>query len=787
MFTLTTRSVILFIAFAINFIVAFMSWQRSRTRDGLYFAIAMSGVAFWTLAAMFDSATISTSLKVFFVKLDYTGYTIALVFFALFVLFYAGYENWLEKTWIKALSIFIPLSNILLVWTNDWHQWLWSGLVKNAVSGSTVVFERGPASIFAVITGYLVIFSIILPLWGATRRGSELARRQARLLFMASLIMVLGNLLYLFGPPDLRELDWRQIALSISGLLFFLALYGTRLLDFVPLARHRLVSSLSDGMIVFDMQNRIVDINLAAAQIVGSHAESLIGKDMHEIVLLSKSFSDYPLDQEIKTELEIGSTNRHYFDVLLSPLRNGRNKLIGRLMVFRNITERKKNELRLLQLTQAVEQSPASVLVTDLEGDITYVNPHFTILTGYSLSEVIGKNTNIVRSGHTPDHVYQDMWNTIKGGRTWQGEFLNRKKNGDLYWENAVIAPVVDSEGQILNFIAIKEDITKRKDAESALRSSEERFRHLVMSAPDAVFGVDQSGKIILANREAASLLGYEDEELIGFSVENLVPEILRDWHIDHRAHYLEHPSTRVMGKALELSARRKDGKVVPVEINLSHSLTEKGPMVIAHMRDITQRRLADDALRDANQQLEKQLREIEMLQASLREQALHDPLTQLHNRRFLDEAIEQALHHAERASEALSIILLDIDHFKAINDEFGHAAGDACLVALANILQRNLRKADISCRYGGEEFLLVLPTTNLEGAVLYAEKLRLLVNNEVFIPEQKEIKFTISIGIASYPSHGATQSEIINKADDAMYVSKRRGRNCITVWSPKD
>jgi diguanylate cyclase (GGDEF)-like protein/PAS domain S-box-containing protein len=656
MFTLTNISVVLFATTAINLIATFISWQRRGTAGGRYFALGMAGVTFWTLAASLDYAAIPIPLKVFFAELEYTGYNIAFASFGLFALCYAGFEDWLDKAWVRALFWIIPLSNILLAWTNDWHGWLWSGFARSDIGDNTVIFEHGPAYLWAVVTGYLMILVIILPLWQALRKGSELSHRQARLLFAASLIPIVGNLLYLFESPQSRGLDWTPIAFSLAGVLFLLALFGTRLLDIVPIAHDKLVSSLADSMIVVDMQNRIIDVNHAAVRMLESSSATLIGKALTEVVSLPDSFSAPALDQEMKTELAVGITDKRYFDVLLSPLRDRHGKLLGSLVVFRNITERRENELRLLQLTQAVEQSPASVVITDFDGNITYVNPRFATLTGYAASEVIGKNPSVLQSGYTPEEVYRELWHTIKSGQTWHGEFLNRKKNGDLYWENAVIAPVMDQEGHILNFIAIKEDITERKRAE--------------------------------------------------------------------------------------------------------------------------------DDLRSANRQLESRLKEIEALQASLREQAIRDPLTQLHNRRFLNEAIEQEFHHAERALESLSVILLDIDFFKAINDTYGHAVGDACLVALADLLQQHVRKSDIACRYGGEEFMLVLRATNLAGAAQYAERLRLLVADQVFNIDALEIKFTISLGISTFPAHGTSYRVIINKADDALYASKRTGRNRVTSWT---
>lgn len=659
MFKLTLIASILFITSAINFVGFYVSWQRRTTRGGLSFSLGLLALTFWTLAAGFDYAAIPLPLKVFFAKLEYTGSSLALALLVVFVLAYAGYEGWFKSRPGKTLLGMIAVSNILLAWTNDWHRQLWTGFRYSEIGDNTAIFYHGPAFVWVVGSGYVMITIILVTLWQASRRGSDLSRRQAGLLFWTSLIPIAGNLFYLLQQPELQGIDWTSITFSITGILFLIALYGTRLLDLAPIARTKLVSSLSDGMIVLDNQNRIIDINEPAIRMIGLGRASPIGKDLVEMAPAAHQLLEQAPDLEIKTQIEFGTTHKNYFDVLISPLYEDNRAVIGRLIIFRDITEHRRNELRLLQLTQAVEQSPASVVVTDLKGNIDYVNPQFTILTGYTLAEVIGRNSNIVQSGQTPDTVYKDMWQTIEAGQTWQGEFLNKKKNGELYWEQAVIAPVFGPEGQILNYIAVKENITKRKQAEEALQK--------------------------------------------------------------------------------------------------------------------------------ANQQLESQLSEIKALQGSLHEQAIRDPLTELYNRRFLNEAVEREFHRAARLAQPLSIIILDIDHFKDINDKHGHAVGDAYLIMLANLIRQHTRRTDIVCRYGGEEFLLVLPDTSLDAAAQQAEKLRHLCAEAFHLAEGLEISATISLGVASYPVHGSNQHEIINKADQALYTSKYSGRNRVTVWGDKN
>ncbi len=161
------------------------------------------------------------------------------------------------------------------------------------------------------------------------------------------------------------------------------------------------------------------------------------------------------------------------------PLLDETGKPCGAVAALIDITNRKQAEETTRKLCRAVEQCPETVVITDLAGNIEYVNPKFTQLTGYAQEEVLGMNLSILKSGQTPEHVYQQMWDTILAGREWRGEFCNQKKNGEIYWESASISPISNGNGIMTHFIAVKEDITERKQTEAMLRENEARFRSL--------------------------------------------------------------------------------------------------------------------------------------------------------------------------------------------------------------------------------------------------------------------------------------------------------------------
>jgi len=199
-------------------------------------------------------------------------------------------------------------------------------------------------------------------------------------------------------------------------------------------------------------------------------------------------------------------------------------------------------------------------------------------------------------------------------------------------------------------------------------------------------------------------------------------------------------------------------------------------------LRDITNIKHIENALRVTNENLSQKLAEIEALQIKLKEEAIRDPLTGLYNRRFLQETLNREIAHADRASIPLSLAMIDLDHFKKINDTYGHAIGDLFLITLGNLLAQKTRSSDVSCRYGGEEFVIVMPAASLEEAAQRIEQLRVEFSAIKIDVGNGKIGITLSAGVASYPLHGDNDKSLLDAVDRALYAAKAAGRNRVIV-----
>jgi diguanylate cyclase (GGDEF)-like protein len=198
--------------------------------------------------------------------------------------------------------------------------------------------------------------------------------------------------------------------------------------------------------------------------------------------------------------------------------------------------------------------------------------------------------------------------------------------------------------------------------------------------------------------------------------------------------------------------------------------------------RELSDRRRAEEELRGANARLSGQLAEIEALQARLREQAVRDALTGLFNRRYLTETLQRELSRCAREERPLSVVMLDVDHFKALNDASGHEAGDRVLQALSEILSEQIRHEDVACRYGGEEFVMVLPGATAASAMARAESWREAVLSLTLDHQGAMLGVTVSMGVAESPTHATHADDLLRRADMALYEAKRQARNRVVL-----
>jgi len=310
----------------------------------------------------------------------------------------------------------------------------------------------------------------------------------------------------------------------------------------------------------------------------------------------------------------------------------------------------------------------------------------------------------------------------------------------------------------------------KGKDAEGGQISSL-IYRAILETSPDSVAATDLLGNYIFANKQTAVLHGYDTtEEFIGKSALNLVA--LGD--VTKALKSMNITLADGVARNIEFDLLRKDGSTFPAELSAALVKNEFGIPVafIAITRDITERKHVADQLHDMNEQLRLQLAEIEKLQAILQEQAIQDPLTGLYNRRYMEEALKQEFARAHRANQPFSVIMLDLDNLKVLNDQHGHAVGDQALKKLGMLIKSMTRREDIACRYGGDEFLIILHNTNEVNAL---NRLREWETSGTSKNLGDKFDIHFSAGFATYPVHGKTIEEIIHVADTALYESKAK------------
>jgi len=284
----------------------------------------------------------------------------------------------------------------------------------------------------------------------------------------------------------------------------------------------RLSEATFEGIVV-SRDGKIIDSNIQFERMLGYEHTETVGTEISAFVApesRTKVAEHIQSMSEVPYEHLALRKDGSAFPVEIRAKTIAANGHILRLTAVRDMTERKKMEEDLRIVWRAVDQSPASIVITDTTGTIQYVNPAFTEVSGYSLEDVVGKNPRILKSGLTSPEEYSRLWETIVYGGVWHGTFANRKKNGELYWESASISGVTNEHGVITHFVAVKMDTTDAKKMEDALRMSEQRYRNLMEHSPDGVYKTTHDGKFVELNQALVNMLGYNSkEELMAINI----------------------------------------------------------------------------------------------------------------------------------------------------------------------------------------------------------------------------------------------------------------------------
>jgi diguanylate cyclase (GGDEF)-like protein/PAS domain S-box-containing protein len=293
------------------------------------------------------------------------------------------------------------------------------------------------------------------------------------------------------------------------------------------------------------------------------------------------------------------------------------------------------------------------------------------------------------------------------------------------------------------------------------IMTSELRYRRLFEAAQDGILILDaETGRITDVNPFLINMLGYSREEFI----EKELWEVGAFKDIDASLAAFEALQKNEYIRYEGLPLRAKDGRLIDVEFVSNVYLVGGEKVIQCNIRDISERKRAQDALAES--------------EALLREQSVRDHLTGIFNRRYMEETLERELLRALRKHFSVGIIMLDVDDFKRFNDCYGHAAGDAILHELGNLLLEHIRGEDIPSRYGGDEFIVVLPDASREVTYERAERLCEHARHLNIQFEAQELEaVTLSLGVAMFPEDGSTSATVLKAADDALYRAKRDGR----------
>jgi diguanylate cyclase (GGDEF)-like protein/PAS domain S-box-containing protein len=494
------------------------------------------------------------------------------------------------------------------------------------------------------------------------------------------------------------------------------------------------------------------------------HMPHIDGYTLLRELRLSRSLTDLPvivLTADTQKEASQRAFEAGASDFLTKPLDATEVVLRVRNLLEMRIAEERYRLLVDLSTDLITTVSPST-------GCILYASPSVTSMLGWTPEDVVGhpfQEFVPLEAGAT-----QTAQVMLAGGQVHVRTLQLRRRDGSLLWCEASSRSIVNPRTGEQEIRSSIRDISERVAAQEALAASEERFRLIQMHAPTGMALIGLDGRYLQVNPALCKLAGRTEQELMGLTFMDIT-------HPDDLAEDLDLLDQlqrgEIQGYELEKRYVRPDRGVVWVLLSRSIVRLGSESHFVTQVLDITDRKRNEAELAAAKVEMEDLNQRLAMLSVT-------DSLTGAYNRRHFDAALASACLDAERHGDLTAVLLIDIDHFKDVNDQYGHRRGDDVLKAVANRLASTLRAGDTLARWGGEEFVILLPRTSQHGAAVLAERVRSCVADEPFLDQDDKIKVTVSVGMAA--SKSCDPEQLMNCADMALYQAKNAGRNRVKV-----
>jgi diguanylate cyclase (GGDEF)-like protein/PAS domain S-box-containing protein len=547
------------------------------------------------------------------------------------------------------------------------------------------------------------------------------------------------------------------------------------------------LQSIGDAVVATDTQGLVTRMNRTAERLTGWPLEEALGRPLDHVFRIVNAQSRGPMVSPVALVLErgdvVGLANH---TALLSrdgteyqiadsgaPIRNAAGQVVGVVLVFSDVTESYRVRQALATSVELLERTGEIAKVGGWDLDLATGHCFWTRETCFIHEVEPGFTPTLAEAlaFYTPESrpkVQAAVAHSMATGEPWDLELQITTARGRAIWVRAQGFAVFE-DGRVQRLRGAFHDLTERRQAEADLRAASERTQTILDNMIDGVISIDASGAVQSFNRAASEMFGYSAEEVMGHDLTMLMPAEYRERHGEFLRMNLASPPSALIDTPGELEGLRKDGSVFPMSLALSRNTQADAVSFIGVVRDITQQR--------------EDMEEIRRL-------AFFDLLTGLPNRRLLMDRLRQAMVTSTRTGEHGALMLLDLDHFKLLNDSAGHDVGDVLLQQVAQRLQDCVRDSDSVARLGGDEFVVLLEALSVHGheaatqAELIANKILEAFKAGFMLRDQAEDS-TTSIGIVVFRGDSEGMDDLLKKADVAMYQAKSAGRNNARFFDP--